>query len=192
MKKLKLLTATILALSFFTKNSFAEENKYAIEPTHTSVLWVANHFGFSDVSGKFSEIEGSITFDEKNPAKSAVDATIKIASINTGLAKFDQHLKSKDFFDVEKFATAKFISKKITVTGKNKAKIEGDLTLLAVTKSVVLDAKFNKAGVNPINQKQSIGFSAKTIIKRSDFGINYAIPGVADNVNLIIEVEANR
>jgi polyisoprenoid-binding protein YceI len=67
MKKLKLLTAAIIALIFFTKNVLAEEVKYAIEPTHANVLWTANHFGFSDVSGKFSEIEGSIIFDEKNP-----------------------------------------------------------------------------------------------------------------------------
>lgn len=192
MEKLKLLSAAIIALTFFTKNVLAEENKYTIEPTHASVLWTANHFGFSDVSGKFSEIEGSIIFDEKNPQKSSVDATIKIANLNTGIAKLDGHLKSKDFFDAEKFATAKFISKKITVTGKNKAKIEGDLTLLGITKSVVLDTKFNKSGVNPINQKQSIGFSASASLNRSDFGIKYALPGVSDKVDLIIQVEANK
>ncbi len=192
MKTLKLLTAAAICASFISHNSFAQEVKYNIEPTHTSVIWSANHFGFSDVSGRFSEVEGVILFDEKAPQKSSVEATIKIANISTGMVKFDQHLKSKDFFDVEKFATAKFVSKKITVVGKNKAKIEGDLTLLDVTKPVTLNAKFNKAGVNPINQKQSIGFSATATINRSDFGIKYALPGVSDKVALAIEVEANR
>lgn len=192
MKKLKLFTVAIISFAFFSQKVWAEDNKYTIEPNHTSVLWFVNHFGFSDVSGKFSEIEGSISFDEKNPQKSLVDATIKIANLNSGIVKLDQHLKSKDFFDAEKFTTAKFVSKKITVTGKNKAKIEGDLTLLGITKSVVLNAKFNKSGINPINQKQSIGFSATASLNRSDFGIKYALPGVSDKVDLVIQVEANK
>ncbi len=187
----KILTTAVFALALNT-NSFAEELKYNIEPSHTSVVWTANHFGFSDFSGKFNDIEGSINFDEKNPKKSSVDVTIKMIGIDSGVAKLDEHLKSADFFNSGRFPTAKFISKKITVTGKGKAIIEGDLTIIGVTKTVALNTKFNKSGVNPINQKQSIGFSATTSIKRSDFGINYAIPGVSDKVDLKIEVEANK
>jgi polyisoprenoid-binding protein YceI len=192
MKILKLAALAILALTISVQSSLAQENKFVIEPNHTSVVWFANHFGFSNPSGKFTDIDGSIVFDEANPTKSSVDVTIKTASLNTGFTKFDQHLKSKDFFDVEKFPTAKFVSNKITVTGKNKAKIEGDLTLVGVTKPVTLNAKFNKSGVNPINQKETVGFSAVAVITRSEFGIDYAIPGVSDKVNLTIELEANR
>ena len=196
MKTLKLVASAVIAFAFLSQNSFAQEtkdqNKYTIEPYHTSVLWVANHFGFSDVSGKFSEIEGSVTFDEKNPSKSAVDVAIKLSGLKTGIEKFDTHLKSKDFFDAEKFPNAKFVSKKVTVTGKNKAKIEGELTLLGVSKTVVLDAKFNKSGISMISQKPTIGFSATASIKRSDFGMNYALPGVSDKVSLVIQVEANK
>jgi polyisoprenoid-binding protein YceI len=192
MKKIKLTFIALSAFLILNQSAFAKENKYVIEPNHTSISWIANHFGFSNVSGKFTDVQGNILFDEKNPEKSAVDVNIKIASINTGLPKFDQHLKSKDFFDAEAFPTAKFVSKKIIVSGKNKAKIEGDLTLLGITKSVVLNVKFNKAGLNPINQKQSIGFSATTTINRSDFGIKYALPAVADKIDLIIEAEANQ
>lgn len=192
MKKIKLLTAAIVFLTFFSQKVMAEESKYIADPNHTSVLWTANHFGFSDVSGKFSGIEGAIIFDEKNPQKSSVNVTIKIANLNTGIPKLDNHLKSKDFFDAEKFATATFVSKKITVTGHNKAKIEGDLTLLGITKSVILDTKFNKSGVHPVTQKQSIGFSANASVNRSDFGIKYALPGVSDKIDLIIQIEANK
>ncbi|MBP7710459.1 MAG: polyisoprenoid-binding protein [Rickettsiales bacterium] len=192
MKKIKLAAIAILAFTISSKTVFAEENKYNIEPTHTSVVWFVNHFGFSNPSGKFSEIEGTITFDEKAPAKSAVDVTIKMSGLYTGLKNFEEHLKSDDFFNVKKFATAKFVSKKVTVTGKNTAKIEGDLTLVGVTKPVTLKAKFNKAGINPINQKQTVGFSATAVITRSEFGIDYAVPSVSDQVELRIEIEANR
>ena len=191
MNKLKTLFAASLIASFSSNLAFGAEQKYTIEPTHTSVLWSANHFGFSDVTGKFSDISGTIIFDETNPQKSSVDVTIKIAGLYSGIAKLDEHLKSKDFFDLATFPTAKFVSKKITVTGKNKAKIEGDLTLLNTTKSVILNAKLNKSGTNPISQKQTLGFSATATINRSDFGIKYALPGVSDKVDLVIQAEAN-
>jgi polyisoprenoid-binding protein YceI len=109
------------------------------------------------------------------------------------LPKFEDHLRSKDFFDVKNFPNAKFVSKKIIVEAKkNKAQIVGDLTLLGVTKEVILKAEFNKSAPNPMSQKPTIGFSAKTTINRSDFGIKYAIPNIADKVELVIEVEANR
>ena len=192
MKKLKLISAAIFAFAMSNAAIAADENKYVIEPNHASVVWFANHFGFSNPSGKFSEVEGDLVFDETHPEKSAVNVTIKTTSLVTGLTKFDSHLKSADFFNVEKFPTATFVSKKVTVTGKNKAKIEGDLTLLGVTKAVTLNVKFNKAGVSMVTQKQTIGFSATTVITRSDFGLTYAVPGVSDKVNLMIEVEANR
>ena len=195
----KLLAIFIFTFAVISNNSFAEEikpevksNKYQTEPNHTSVSWSANHFGFSNVSGKFTDISGIVIFDEKKPEKSSVEVTIKTVALETGLPKLNTHLKSADFLNVEKFATATFVSKKVTLAGKNKARIEGDLTLLGITKSVVLNAKFNKSGVSPVNQKPTIGFSATASINRSDFGIKYALPGVADKVDLTIELEANQ
>ena len=184
------LTSAKIALA---QDSSSVDNKYTIEKNHTSVMWIADHFGYSKVSGKFTDISGEIIFDEKKPQNSSVQVEIKTDSIATGLPKFEEHLKSKDFFDVKTFPTAKFVSKKIVVEGKkNKAQIVGDLTLLGTTKEVVLKAEFNKSAPNPMSQKPTIGFSAKTTINRSDFGIKYALPGVADKVELVIEVEANR
>jgi polyisoprenoid-binding protein YceI len=185
-----MLTSSTIALAQDTSNA---ENKYTIEKNHTSVMWIADHFGYSKVSGKFTDISGEIVFYEKKPQDSSVQVEIKTDSIATGLPKFEDHLKSKDFFDVKNFPTAKFVSKKIIVEGKkNKAQIVGDLTLLGVTKEVILKAEFNKSAPNPMSQKPTIGFSAKTTINRSDFGMKYALPGVADKVELVIEVEANR
>lgn len=201
MKNIRILFTTIALLSFFNNIANAQDKasttsttsskEYSIEPFHTTVTWISNHFGFSKPTGKFSDINGKIVFDEKKPENSSVDITIKTDSLYTGITKFDEHLKSKDFFDVKNFPTAKFVSKKITKTGKNKGTIEGDLTILGTTKPVVLKAVFNKSGVNPINQKQTIGFSATASIIRSEFGLKYALPGIEDKVDLIIEVEAN-
>jgi polyisoprenoid-binding protein YceI len=198
MKKITTFLAMIIVALTSAKIALAQdnssvENKYTIEKNHTSVMWIADHFGYSKVSGKFTDISGEIVFDEKKPQNSSVQVEIKTDSIATGLPKFEEHLKSKDFFDVKNFPTAKFVSKKIIVEGKkNKAQIVGDLTLLGVTKEVILKAEFNKSAPNPMSQKPTIGFSAKTTINRSDFGIKYALPGVADKVELVIEVEANR
>ena len=172
--------------------------KYIIEPNHTSVSWSANHMGFSNVTGKFTDISGEIVFDEKKPESSSVNVAIKTSGISTGLSNFDEHMKSADLLNVKKFPTAQFVSKKIILDNNPKTKmlkratIEGELTLLGVTKPVTLNAKFNKIAPNPMNQKETVGFSANGVIKRSDFGINYALPAVPDSVALTIEVEANR
>ena len=197
MKKISTFLAMIFIALTSAKIALAQdfssaETKYKIEKNHTSVMWIADHFGYSKVSGKFTDISGEIVFDEKKPQDSSVQVEIKTDSIATGLPKFEEHLKSKDFFDVKNFPTAKFVSKKIIVGKKNNAQIIGDLTLLGITKEVILKAEFNKSAPNPMSQKPTIGFSAKTSINRSDFGMKYALPGVADKIELVIEVEANR
>lgn len=187
------LTSAFIFLAISSANAQDSKNQqYVIEKNHTSVMWIADHFGYSKVSGKFTDIDGTILFDEKNPESSKVDVTINTKEIATGLPKFEKHLKSKDFFDVDNFPTAKFVSKKIVKKSKDKADIYGDLTLLGVTKEVILDAKFNKSAPNPMSQKPTIGFSARTSIKRSDFNMKYALPAISDNIDLVIEVEANQ
>ena len=186
---MKKILTTVAALVLLTSAANAETYKF--DANHTSVTWSANHFGFSNPSGKFTDVDGSLTLDEKNPQKSSLEAIIKISSLNTGLSKFDTHLKTADFFDAEKFPTAKFVSTSVVLVGKKGAKVKGDLTLHGVTKPVTLDVKLNKLGANPFTQKPTAGFSATTVIKRSEFGMNFGIPGVSDEVKLVIEVEAN-
>lgn len=164
---------------------------YTIDPTHTTVVWSANHLGFSQPHGLFPMVEGTITVDEAAIANSKVDVTIKPGLVVTGNEKFDAHLKNADFFNVEKFPSATFKSTKVEKTGDKTAKVTGDLTLLGVTKPVTLDVTLNKKGEHPMNKKQTVGFSATGTIKRSDFGINYALPNVSDEVPLIIEAEAS-
>ncbi len=181
-----------MVIIFASANSLAAEiEHYKLDPHHSSVSWTANHFGFSNPSGKFSEIEGSLILNEKNPTKSSINVVIKTNNLTTGYDKFDNHLKSDDFFNVEKYPTATFVSKKVTITGKNTAKVLGDLTLMGVTKPIVLNVKLNKLAIHPFLQKKTAGFTATANVKRSDFGINYGIPSIGDVIKILIESEAN-
>ncbi len=105
------------------------------------------------------------------------------------MPKFDAHLKSPDLFDTARFPTATFKSTAIEVTGPSTGKISGELSLRGVTRPVVLDAVFNGAGVHPMNKKYIAGFNATTKLKRSDFGLTYALPVVGDEVTLTISAE---
>lgn len=186
MKKL-LLAAAMMAL---TVPALAAPQKYEIETPHTQILFSVNHLGFSNSWGKFTEHDGTILFDQENPANSTVEVTIKTASIEMNDGKWNDHMKNADFFDVEKFPDMTFKSTKIDVTGADTAKITGDLTIKDVTKPVVLDATLNKAGNHPMGAKPWAGFSATAAIKRSDFGMNYGLPAVSDDVKITLEVEA--
>lgn len=181
-------TSAVLLFSF---NANAVQEKFFTDPNHTNITWSANHFGFSSPNGKFAKSDGVIMFDEKNPQKSSVAITIDTTSIITGIDAFDKHLKSADFFNIDKFKTAIFKSTKVIVGENNTAQIHGKLTLLGITKPVVLNAKLNKIGIHPFTNKKTIGLSADTTIKRSDFGITYAIGGVSDDVKISIEIEAS-
>ena len=185
MKKIILLATALSVIS-----PFAMAETYTLDPNHTNIVWHADHFGFSKPSGKFASANGTLVLDEKSPQNSRVNVTISTVNI-TGIEKFDAHLKSADFFNVDKFPTATFTSNKVTITGTNTAKVDGILTLLGVAKPVTLDVKLNKLGENPMFKNKVAGFSATTTIKRSEFGMNYAIPGVADEVMITIETEAS-
>ncbi|PZQ44735.1 MAG: polyisoprenoid-binding protein [Micavibrio aeruginosavorus] len=188
----KTLLGLLAVAALFGSTTAHAADTYAFDPTHTSVIWSAVHFGNSSPHGIFSNIEGSLTLDEANPAASKLDVTVPIDKLATGIDKFNTHLLSKDFFNVAEFPTAKFVSTKVEKTGDKTAKVTGDLTLVGVTKPVTLDVTFNNKGINPMNKKETVGFSASGVIKRSEFGIKYALPNVSDDVVLEIEAEANK
>lgn len=165
---------------------------YTLDPSHTSVIWTAEHFGYSKPHGIFSMIEGTVTLDKAAPGKSSVNVTVNTGNLFTGNSKFDDHLKSKDFFNVGEFPKATFVSNKVEVTGEKTAKVTGNLTLLGVEKPLTLDVVFNKEAPNPMSQKPTVGFSATGTIKRSQYGMVFGTPGVSDDVKIVIEAEANK
>ncbi|CEG58320.1 YceI family protein [Legionella fallonii] len=180
-----ILTSTVLfALSL---PGYAAD-KFILDDQHTYVLWHINHLGFSTQAGKWYA-KGFVILDKEQPKNSKVEATIDVSSVSTGLPELDKHLKSPLFFDTDKYPTATYVSNKVDVLSKTSAKVQGVLTLHGVSKLVTLMVTLNKVGKNPITDKISVGFSAKTDIKRSDFGINTLLPDVGDNVSLEIGAE---
>lgn len=188
-KFMKKILIALFALSLASKANAAD--LYKIDPTHASINWTANHYGFSNQSGKISDVSGSLTLDGANPQNSTIEVQIGVASLVTGMAKFDEHLKGVDFLNVAKFPTASFKSTAVMPSGKTFAKVKGDFTLLGITKNITLDVKLVRIGLNPINQKKTAGFYATTSIRRSDFGIVFGAPGVSDIVKIVIDLEAN-
>ncbi|WP_417795865.1 YceI family protein [Terasakiella pusilla] len=186
----KLFVAAAVALGLSTSLAQADPVQYTFDKDHTSIVFHVNHMGFSNFQGEFQEFDGSLTFDADKPQNSAVDVKINVNSVDTDVAKLDDHLKSPDFFDVNKFPSMVFKSKSIEVTGEKTGKITGDFTLLGVTKEVTLDVTLNKAADHPMLKVPAVGFSATGTIKRSDFGMTTYVPAVGDEVTISIETEA--
>ena len=168
----------------------AAAEKYNLDKPHTQIIFSVNHLGFTNSYGKFTDYAGTLNFDEAQPEKSNVDVTIQTSSLNMDDEKWNEHLKSKDFFNVVQFPTMTFKSTKVEVTGDHTANVTGDLTLLGVTKPVTLVVTHNKTGKHPMKDIMASGFSATGTLKRSDFGMGYGVPMVGDEVKLIIEAEA--
>ena len=166
---------------------------YNTDPGHTLIGWRVSHFGFNDYFGIFGDATGTLVLDPAKPNASTVDITIPIAKVTTASAGLTGHLLragkdggKADFFGPAP-ADAKFVSTSVVAKGTT-AKITGNLTLNGVTKPVVLDTTFSGAGNNPFNKKATVGFHATSVIKRSEFGISYAVPLISDDVTLDISV----
>jgi polyisoprenoid-binding protein YceI len=170
-------------------SAHADPVTYKLDPGHTMVLFSWNHFGFSNPTANLGLGDGTLVFDEKNPAKSSVEVTLPLANLDTHVSKLDEHLKKPDFLDADKFATITFKSTKVQAEGAGKFKVTGDLTVHGVTKPVVLDAKLNKSGDHPMLKVPAIGFDATATIKRSDFGVGAYVPNVSDEIKIRITTE---
>ena len=183
---------TFLAVAVVASFSVQAAEQYTIDPLHTFPNFEINHLGFSTMHGRFGKTEGSLSIDwEKNTG--SVDITIDAASVNTGYQKRDDHLRSPDFLNAAEFPEITYKSTKVTINGNKTAKVEGELTLAGVTKPVTLNVDSINCGDHPMQKGTYVcGFNAEGMIKRSDFGVTYALPAVGDEMKLSIEVEAKR
>jgi polyisoprenoid-binding protein YceI len=167
MKRLA-LTMTLAALAVASV-VFAEPAKFSFDPAHSEVGFTIRHL-FSKVPGRFTEFDGALMFDEKNIPASSVTFTIQAKSINTGNDRRDNHLRSADFFDVEKFPTLTFTSSKVSGVKDGKFTVAGDLTMHGITKPVTLECEFLGAGDLGMMGYRA-GFDARTVVDRKEFGI---------------------
>ncbi|HET9481147.1 MAG TPA: YceI family protein [Candidatus Polarisedimenticolia bacterium] len=191
---MKIRTHIIEAALLLALPSLAGAAVWEIDPGHSSAGFKVRHLMVSNVAGAFNKVSGSVVIDEADVTRSTVEATIDSSSIDTANADRDAHLKSPDFFDVEKHPTITFKSKRVEKAGEGRLKVTGDLTLRGVTKEVILEVE---GPIAPVTFGKSIksGASATTKINRQDFGVSWsrALEGgglvVGDEVTINIELE---
>jgi polyisoprenoid-binding protein YceI len=187
MKHSRLLALVALG-SGLALSARAAVETYKIDPAHSSVGFNVRHF-FTKVPGVFAKSSGTITVDRDNLEKSSVEATIDVGSVNTREDKRDAHLKTGDFFLVEKFPSMTFKSKSWKKTGADTYDVTGDLTIKDKTKEVVLKVK--SLGFGPGSRgAQLSGWEATAKLDRRDFGITYGQGVVGNDVDVTIDIEA--
>lgn len=197
---IRFLAAALFAASM---SAVAAPQTYVLDPTHTQPNFIINHFGMSQLYGRFDDVAGKVVLDQAARAGN-LEIRIKTASINTGIQKYepgslanrmqgarsrDDHLRTADFFNVAEFPEMIYRSTKLNFNGDNVESVEGNLTLLGVTKPLKLQVTSFRCGPHPFNKKQMCGANVEGSLKRTEFGMKFAVPAVADEVKLVIGLE---
>ena len=185
-----LTTGAVVAQSAFTKNpAEVQAGDYKLDSSHGRITWSVDHLGFSTYVGQFVNVEAELKLDSANPANSTLNATIPIADIAPNSDALKRHLLNADFFDVENHPTATFRSTRIVIdpSDPDEADVYGDLTIRGVTRPIKMEVEFNQAG--EMRGTYRVGFDGEATIKRSEFGINYGLPMLGDDIKLLIEGE---
>ena len=187
--KLRLLTASLLT-SLVALPAMAAPVVYTIDPTHAQVQFTYSHIGYSNITGRFDTIEGTITYDAAQPAASSIEIKVATTSVSTGVEKLDQHLQADDFLDAAKFGDATFKSTKVEAAGTDTLKVSGDLTIHGVTLPATFDVTVNAVSEHPMKKVPAAGFDATGSIDRTKFGIDKYAQATGNDVKLSITVEA--
>jgi polyisoprenoid-binding protein YceI len=193
-----LLSAAALAVIAFSPVSAQAEvitdptkaaaGVYTMDARHTNIIWTVSHLGFSNFIGRFDTAEGTLNYDPADPTKSTLKVTVDPNSISTNVPDFAKDLAGPEWINAQK-GPITFVSTGATKTTATTGKLTGDLTLNGVTKPVTFDVTYVGAGDNPFSKAPVIGFSGKTTIKRSDFGIVKYVPNIGDEVAIQVESE---
>ncbi len=166
----------------------APSGAYMLDKGHGYILMSYNHQGYSRPELRLVGFDSTLNWNQDDPTASSVSVNIDPATIDSGVPKFDDHLRADDFFDVANNPSITFKSTKLTTSSATSGQMVGDLTIKGITKPVTLDVKFNKAG--PARGGGSkLGFSAKGQIMRSDFDLGAYVPNVGNEVDILIQVE---
>jgi polyisoprenoid-binding protein YceI len=184
----KLLVVVAFAGGAFQATAQAADT-YTVDPNHTHATFTFQHLGFSSFNGKIPATAGTVVIDRA--AKSGtVDVVFDPRAVATGVPKFDEHLRSGDFFEVQKHPSATFKSSSIVFEGDVPKTVQGDLTIKGITRPVTLAVTSFHCGDHPMAKVPACGANATASIKRSDYGMPFALPAVPDQIDLEIEIEA--
>lgn len=159
---------------------------FRTDPNHTLVTFAIDHFGFSEFYGTFPNATGTLVLKRNSIGGAQVDITVPIARVATTNKTLDGELLSPDWFDAQRFPTARFVSSRVVPIGPRSARIEGTVTLHGVSRPLTLNATLGGAGVNPLSKAYTVGFKATGHLRRSDFGVAKYVPLVGDDVTLTI------
>ncbi len=182
-----LFTALLISVAL-PVSAFAADS-YIVDSYHTFPHFSINHLGFSTLQGRFDKTSGTVTLDRAAKTGS-VNISIETGSVSTGYVKRDEHLKSPDFFNAAEFPMITYKSTAMHFKGDKPVSVDGNLTIMGVTKPVTLTIDAFNCGTNPMNKKDECGAGASAQIKRSDFGVKYGLPVIGDDVKLVFEIEA--
>jgi len=182
-------TCIFTLITFLCSAAFTARgaDTFKVDPVHSSVFFSIKHLGVTDFYALFKDISGTVTFDKADPAKSSVELTVPVESIDSRNPKRDQHLKSPDFFNAKQFPTLSFKSKKVEGSGDT-FRISGDFTLHGVTKPITIEFKKGSEGKGMEGEVRG-GGETRFTIKRSDYGMTFMKDALGDDVNIILSVE---
>ncbi|GJL91828.1 YceI family protein [Hyphococcus sp.] len=169
--------------------STAKSGVYTPDERHRYITFSYFHQGYSHPWVRWRNWTGELNWDGEAPENSSVSITIDAASVDSGVDVFDGHLNGERFFDTANNPEITFVSTNVEKTGATTGKITGDLTIKGITKPVTLDAVFNKGEFNAERNSSKLGFSATVIVNRSEFGLDFLVPSVGDEVSIVIETE---
>ena len=189
MHKLSTLAAAAILSIAAAAPALAAPETYVVDGSHTFPRFSYSHLGFSTQLSRFNKTTGKVVFD-KAAKTGSVDIEIDAKSVDTGSTLFNEHIQGEDFLDTAKFPTATFKSTKVLFKGDKPAKIQGELTIKGVTKSVILTVTSFQAMPHPMQKKDAIGANATTTITRSEFNAGKYAPHVGDEVRIDIAIEA--
>ena len=184
----KTLAALAIGSAVLSANVMAADYVVDKEGQHAFVDFKISHLGYSFITGTFKDIDGKFSFDAAKPEDSKIEFNVNTASVFTNHAERDKHIASADFLNASKFGKATFVSTSVKSTGANTADVTGDLTLLGVTKTVVVKATFLGEGKDPWGGYRA-GFEGTTSVKRSDFGKQKDLGPKSDAVELYVSFE---
>lgn len=196
MLKKRLTFATLCAGFIFTfgpATSIAAAQQYSLDAAHTTVAFLIDHVGYAKTLGLFTDVSGSLTFDQETNTVSGIAISVATNSVDTANKARDKHVRNKDFLNVKKFPQMTFTADTATIDASGAGEIVGELTLLGNTQPLTLSVTLNKADKYPFGHKRfTLGVSASGKLNRSDYGMDYGVANalVGDAVTLIIETEA--
>jgi polyisoprenoid-binding protein YceI len=181
----------------FSTAAIGDSGKYEFDKAHSFIGFKVRHMGLIEVPGFFRDFTGTVNFDAKDIAKSNVEFTAKVTSVDTGVAGRDKHLRTADFFEVDKYPDITFKSTKVAKKGKGWM-MKGDFTMKGVTRSITFP--FQIVGWLPADERSGgkMGIAAETTINRRDFGVNYGtnlpsgVAAVSDEVKIVLQIEAGK